>query len=178
MKFRETDIRGVWLIEQERRADERGYFARTWCEQEFRAHGLNPAVTQINTAVSTRAGTLRGMHFQDAPHAEVKVVRCVRGAVYDVAVDLRPDSPTFRLWYGVELTAANGLALYLPEGCAHGYVTLEADSELTYMASVPYAPKHARGVRHDDPAFAIHWPRAADIISEQDRNWPDFKRAS
>jgi dTDP-4-dehydrorhamnose 3,5-epimerase len=118
------------------------------------------------------------MHIQDAPHAEVKVVRCVRGAVYDVAVDLRPESPTFRLWYGVELTAANGLALYLPEGCAHGYITLEADTELTYMASVPYAPKHARGVRHDDPAFGIHWPRAIDIVSEQDRTWPDFKRAS
>jgi dTDP-4-dehydrorhamnose 3,5-epimerase len=178
VKFRPTDIGGVWLIEQERRVDERGYFARAWCSEEFRAQGLVTTFPQINTAVSTRAGTLRGMHIQDAPHAEVKVVRCVRGSVYDVALDLRPDSPTFRLWYGVELTAANGLSLYLPEGCAHGYVTLEPDTELVYMASSPYAPKHARGVRHDDPAFGIHWPIATEIISEQDRNWPEFKRAS
>jgi dTDP-4-dehydrorhamnose 3,5-epimerase len=174
MKFNETELPGVWLIDLERRTDERGYFARTWCEQEFRKHGLNSAVTQINTAVSTRAGTLRGMHFQSAPDAEVKVVRCVRGAVFDVALDLRRESPTFRRWHGATLSAANGLALYIPEGFAHGYVTLEPDTELSYMASVSYAPKSARGVRFDDPQFAIRWPRAAEVISEQDRNWPDF----
>jgi len=175
MKYLSTDLPGVMLIELEKRVDERGYFARTWCAEEFRAQGLNPTVAQINTSVSTRAATLRGMHYQQAPHGEVKIARCMRGSVYDVALDLRPDSPTFCRWYGVELSAANGLALYLPEGCAHGYVTLEPDTELTYMASVPYAPKSARGVRFDDPAFAIRWPRAAEVISDQDRTWPEFK---
>lgn len=175
MKFSPTDIPGVMLIELERRADDRGYFARTWCEQEFRKHGLNSAVAQVNTAVSTRAGTLRGMHYQDSPDSEVKVVRCVRGALFDVAVDLRVDSPTYRRWFGATLSAANGQALYIPEGCAHGYITLEPDTELTYMASVPYAPKSARGVRFDDSSFGIRWPRAAEVISDQDRNWPDFK---
>jgi dTDP-4-dehydrorhamnose 3,5-epimerase len=175
VKYSPTDIPGVWLIELERRADDRGYFARTWCEQEFRKHGLNSAVTQINTAVSTRAGTLRGMHYQEPPDAEVKVVRCVRGALFDVTVDLRADSPTYGRWFGTTLSGANGLALYIPEGCAHGYITLEPDTELTYMASVPYAPKSARGVRFDDPAFGIRWPRAAEVISEQDRTWPEFK---
>lgn len=144
---------------------------------ELGAHGLSPDVVQINTAVNPIAGTLRGMHYQRAPHAEVKIVRCPRGAVYDVALDLRPESPAFLQHVGVELNAANGRALYIPEGCAHGYQVLEADSELQYMTSKVYAPKHAGGVRYDDPAFSISWPRPITMISDQDANWPLFERA-
>ena len=174
MIFTPTRIGGAFVIELEPRRDERGFFARQWCLEEMARAGLDPRVAQINTARSVAAGTLRGMHFQLAPHAEVKLVRCTGGAVYDVVVDLRPDSPTFRQWFGVELDAQSGRALYIPEGCGHGYLTLAPNTDLVYQASVPYAPKSARGVRYDDPAFNIVWPRPIAVISEQDRTWPDF----
>ncbi|MCK6370007.1 MAG: dTDP-4-dehydrorhamnose 3,5-epimerase [Gammaproteobacteria bacterium] len=174
MKFTAGEIEGAYLIEPDRRVDDRGHFARLWCSQELAAHGLNGTIAQINTGVSPRCGTLRGLHYQLAPHAEVKIARCFRGAVFDVAVDLRPGSPTFRRWMGVELTAGNGRLLYVPEGCAHGYLTLTDDVELVYLTSRPYAPEAARGVRYDDPAFGISWPREAVVISQADRNWPLF----
>lgn len=178
MKFLQTGIAGVVVVELERRSDERGYFARQWCAEEFIRAGLNPALSQINTARSIAAGTLRGIHYQKAPHAEAKLVRCVRGAVYDVAVDLRPDSPTFRRSFGVELDDVSGRMLYIPEGCGHGYLTLTPDSDLVYQASVPYAPASATGVRYDDPAFDIAWPGPINVISAQDRGWPAFDAAS
>ena len=178
MKFSPTQIAGAWLLSLEKRSDERGYFARMWCERELRDQGLNAAVSQINTGVSPRAGTLRGLHFQKAPHAEVKIVRCLRGEVFDVIVDLRPDSPTYRHWQGFTLAASGGEQLYIPEGCAHGYLTLAADTELMYFASVAYAPGSASGVRHDDPAFGIRWPRPIEVISTADQGWPDFAVAT
>ena len=175
MKFSPGRIVGSFVIELEKRGDDRGYFARTWCEREFAEHGLNTRIAQVNVGVSTRAGTLRGMHFQIAPHAEVKVVCCSRGAIYDVALDLRPDSPTFRQWHGCELTQDSGRMLYIPEGCAHGYLTLTDDAEMLYFTSEFYAGSSARGVRHDDPAFGIEWPAPVRIVSQADATWPDFK---
>jgi dTDP-4-dehydrorhamnose 3,5-epimerase len=177
VKFTPGSVAGSWIIDLEPRRDERGYFARTWCEQEFAAHGLSTRIAQVNTAVSMRRGTLRGMHFQDAPHAEVKVIRCTRGAVFDVVIDLRPDSSTHRRWMAAELTAENSRMLYAPEGCAHGYLTLSDDCELMYFTSHPYAASAARGVRYDDPAFAIRWPGPASVISDQDRGWPAYSGA-
>lgn len=174
MKFAQVEIPGVWLIGQERRSDERGYFARVWCDEEFRAHGLNPVHVQVNTQFSPKAGTLRGMHFQRAPHAEVKVVRCLRGAVFDVAIDLRAGSPTYRKWFGTTLTPDGGDMLYVPEGCAHGYLTLADDTEVLYFTSRAYVPEAATGVRHDDASFGVRWPRSIDVISQADRTWPDF----
>ena len=176
MIFAETRLLGVYLIELEPRRDERGFFARQWCAQEFVRAGLDSAIAQINTAHSTRAGTLRGMHYQRAPHAEIKLVRCTRGAVFDVAVDLRADSPTYRQWFGVQLDDESGRQLYIPHGCAHGYLTLVANTDVVYQASVPYAPGSATGVRHDDPAFNIVWPRPIEVISRQDQEWPRFAR--
>lgn len=174
MKFVPQEVSGVYLIQQERRSDERGYFSRFWCADEYKAHGLDSSLVQMNTQLSTHAGTLRGMHYQTPPHAEVKVVRCLRGAIFDVAVDLRPDSPSFRQWVGATLTEANTDMLYVPEGFAHGYLTLEPDTEVLYLTSKPYAPASATGVRFDDSAFSIHWPRSVDIVSTVDRSWPDF----
>lgn len=174
MLFKELAIPGVFSIEPERRTDERGFFARMYCQAELAKHGLEGAVAQVNTGVSPRAGTLRGLHFQTAPHAEVKIARCLRGAVFDVAVDLRASSPTFRRWTAAELTADNGLMLYVPVGCAHGYLTLAADTELMYFTSAPYAPAAASGVRYNDPAFGISWPQEPTVISKADRSWPDF----
>jgi dTDP-4-dehydrorhamnose 3,5-epimerase len=162
------------VVELEPRRDERGFFARLWCEDEFTRAGLNPRIAQINTARSAAAGTLRGMHFQLAPHAEAKLVRCTRGAVFDVAVDLRADSPTFLQWFGTDLDEESGRMLYIPEGCAHGYLTLKFNTDLTYQTSVPYAPKSARGVRYNDPAFGIVWPQPVKVISQQDLDWPEF----
>ncbi len=178
MKFIQTGIAGVVVVELERRSDERGFFARQWCADEFIRAGLDPTLSQINTARSIAAGTLRGIHFQKAPHAEAKLVRCVRGAVHDVAVDLRPASPTFRRSFGIELDDVSGRMLYIPEGCGHGYLTLTPDSDLVYQASVPYAPASATGVRYDDPAFDIVWPGPINVISTQDRGWPAFDAAS
>jgi dTDP-4-dehydrorhamnose 3,5-epimerase len=172
MKFTETKLAGVFVVELERRSDERGFFARQWCADELARAGLDPRLSQINTARSIAAGTLRGIHYQRAPHAEVKLVRCTRGAVFDVAVDLRADSPTYRQWFGVQLDEEAGRMLYIPVGCGHAYLTLTANVDLVYQASVPYAPGSATGLRHDDPAFAIVWPSKINVISAQDRDWP------
>jgi dTDP-4-dehydrorhamnose 3,5-epimerase len=174
MRFTETKVAGAFLIEPEPIADERGFFARTWCREEFAEHGLNPALAQANVSFSHRRGTLRGMHLQDPPHAEAKLVRCTRGAIFDVAVDLRRDSPTYLAWSGAELTDANRSMLYVPEGCAHGFLTLADATEVAYQMSAPYAPAAARGVRWDDPAFGIEWPGEVLVINERDRRYPDF----
>ena len=172
--FRELALPGVFLIQPELHSDVRGWFARTWCEEEFAAQGLNPRLVQCNVSFNRRQGTLRGMHFQAAPHTEAKLIRCTQGAIWDVALDLRPASPTFLQHIGVELTAANRHALYIPEGCAHGFQTLIDDTEVLYQMSAAYAPEAARGVRFDDPAFDIEWPVADPIMLERDRTYPDF----
>lgn len=175
MRYEIGGVNGARIIDLERREDDRGYFARMWCEAELANHGLVSQIAQINTGFSHKVGTLRGMHFQQKPHEEVKIVRCLRGSVFDVAVDLRPESPTYRGWMGVELSAENGRMLYVPEGCAHGYITLEDETELMYLTSCPYAPDSARGVRFDDSAFGIQWPVEPRIVSQADRSWPDFR---
>lgn len=174
MVFEEGSVQGAFLIRPEPRTDERGHFARIYCEDELARRGLIAPVTQINTGFSPCAGTLRGMHFQTAPHAEVKIMRCLRGAAFDVVVDLRPDSPTRGRWFAAELSAENGLLMYAPAGTAHGYLTLRDDTELMYLTSKPYAPQAAQGVRFDDPAFGIEWPRDITVVSKADRGWPDF----
>jgi dTDP-4-dehydrorhamnose 3,5-epimerase len=172
--FTETPLPGAFLIAPEPRADHRGHFSRLWCMAELGKLGLDTRIAQINTGFSPRPGTLRGMHLQLAPNGEVKVVRCTRGAVFDVIVDLRRGSPTHAHWHGVELDAHNALQLYVPAGFAHGYLTLAPDSEVVYLASVPYAPQSATGVRFDDPAFRIDWPATPAVVSDADRSWPDY----
>ena len=169
---------GAYLIEPERREDERGFFARAWCRDEFEAHGLNANLVQCNISFNTKKGTLRGMHYQAAPHAEAKLVRCTMGAIYDVIIDLRPASPTFKRWFAAELTAENRRMLYIPEGFAHGLQTLQDNSEVFYQMSAYYAPEYSRGVRWNDPAFGIEWPAAdpAYIITEKDRSYADFMK--
>ncbi len=174
----ETELAGAYVLEVERRDDERGFFARVWCAAELGAAGLDARVSQINVGFNHRRGTLRGLHFQRAPHAEVKIVRCTAGAVYDVIVDLRPESPTHRRWIGVELTDENHRQLYVPAGFAHGYQTLTDSAEISYLTSVPYAPESATGVRFDDPAFGIGWPEPVTVISDADRSWPDYREES
>ena len=174
MQFSETRLPGVFEVSLEPHHDERGYFARTWCCREFEAHGLNSVLVQCNISVNIRRGTLRGVHYQAAPHREAKVVRCTRGAIYDVVVDLRESSPTFKQWVGVELTAANHNMLYVPEGCGHGFLTLEDDTEVFYQMSEFYEETAARGVRWNDPAFAIEWPAAVQVISDRDAHYPSF----
>ncbi|MBK8161670.1 MAG: dTDP-4-dehydrorhamnose 3,5-epimerase [Gammaproteobacteria bacterium] len=176
MKFREAALAGVFVILPERSEDERGYFARTWCRREFEAHGLSPALVQCGTSFNRHRGTLRGMHYQAEPHQEVKLIRCTRGAIHDVVIDLRPDSPTHRHHVAVRLSAQDGNLLYVPEGFAHGFQTLEDDSEVFYQMSEFYHPAAARGVRWDDPAFGITWPPVGQrILSERDRSWPDYR---
>lgn len=177
MRFTSGSLPGTWLIESERIADERGWFARSFDAEEFRARGMNPAVAQGNVSFNARRDTLRGMHYQADPHGESKLVSCVRGAVFDVAVDLRPDSATYCRWQGVELSAESGRAFYIPAGLAHGFQTLTDDSELHYLMGHRYVAEAARGVRWDDPAFAIEWPAAHGerTISERDRTYPDFR---
>lgn len=175
MIFLETKLKGAFEIDVEPRTDERGFFARTWCETEFKSYQLNPKVVQCNVSFNSRTGTLRGMHYQDWPHPEAKLVRCTRGALYDVILDLRIGSPTFKEWVGVVLTAENRKMLYVPEGCAHGFLTLENDTEVHYQMSEFYYPELARGVRWDDPAFQIVWPREVTVISDRDRTYPEFK---
>jgi dTDP-4-dehydrorhamnose 3,5-epimerase len=172
MEFTETRLPGAWLVRLKRIEDQRGFFARGFCRDEFAAHGLNPGMLQLNVGFSHAKGTLRGLHYQEAPHAEAKFVRCTRGAIYDVIVDLRPTSPTLGQWVGVELTADNGTMLYAPEGFAHGYQTLTDDADMYYMTTAPYAAGAARGVRFDDPGLDIIWPLPVSVISDQDRNWP------
>ncbi len=174
MIFEETKISGVVEIRLDRKADERGFFARSWCREEFEKAGLNTRLAQCSISYNPRKGTLRGMHYQQAPHAESKLVRCTMGAIYDVILDLRTESPTYRKWIGVTLTAENRDMVYIPEGCAHGFLTLEDHCEVFYQMSEFYSGGAARGVRWDDPAFGIVWPAEPQLLSDRDRNYPDF----
>lgn len=174
MNYEPTALPGAFLVKPERHIDERGYFARTWCQEEFRKQGLEPGLVQCSTSFNRSRGTLRGMHWQDAPHAEVKLVRCTRGAIWDVVIDLRTDSPTYLRHLGVELTAENGNALYIPERCAHGFVTLADQTEVFYQMSAPYEPSAARGARWNDPQFGITWPVREPILHPRDASYPDF----
>lgn len=172
MLFTETSLPGAYVIDLEKRGDERGHFARAWCRREFETLALASEIEQINVAYSPRRGTLRGMHFQRPPHEEAKLVRCTRGAIFDVIVDLRPDSPTQLHWFAAELTADNGRMLYVPRGFAHGYQTLEDGTEITYQTTHAFVPHAASGVRFDDPALGIRWPLHVSSISAADRAWP------
>jgi dTDP-4-dehydrorhamnose 3,5-epimerase len=176
--FHETQVAGSYLVEPERIEDERGFFARSFSSDEFAARGLDTRVEQCSTSFNARRGTLRGLHYQTAPHGEAKLVRCTRGAIYDVAVDLRPDSPSYLRWVGSELSADNGHALFIPEGCAHGFQTLVDDSEVLYQISTPYVAEAARGVRWDDPAFDIEWPPpppGGRTMAPRDAGYQDFR---
>ncbi len=175
MIFRPTRLPGLVLIAMERLEDERGYFARTWCRQEFAKAGLDTELAQVSSSFNRLAGTVRGLHFQHPPHAETKLVRCTRGAIWDVALDLRPTSPTRGQWQAVELTAENGLSIYIPEGFAHGFQTLADDSEVLYQISAFYAPEAADGIRYDDPTFAIAWPLPVRCISPRDAAWTPYR---
>lgn len=175
MIFSETKLPGAFIIEIQRLEDERGFFGRSFCSLEFEERGLNPFVAQCNVSFNRDAGTLRGMHFQAAPHAEEKLVRCTRGALYDVIIDLRPESPSFKRWVSLELTEDNGRMLYIPKGFAHGFQTLADKTEIFYQMSAFYHPDSGRGVRWNDPAFGIQWPETDRVIlSDRDRLWPDY----
>ncbi|MFH1080948.1 MAG: dTDP-4-dehydrorhamnose 3,5-epimerase [Pseudomonadota bacterium] len=175
MIFRETKLSGAFIIEVQRLEDERGFFSRSFCRHEFDGRGLNPEVAQCNISFNRKAGTLRGMHYQAAPHAEEKLVRCTRGRLYDVIVDLRRESPTYKQWIAVELTEDNSRMLYVPKGFAHGFQTLTDNAEIFYQMSEFYYPESSRGVRWNDPAFGIQWPEEGRaILSDQDRNWTDY----
>lgn len=175
MKFTEMSIPGVYKVTLEPYRDERGFFARAWCRQEFEEHGLVSRIVQANVSYNKHKGTLRGMHYQVPPYGETKLVRCTRGAIYDVVVDLRPNSPTYTQWLGVELIEEGLDTLYVPEYFAHGFITLEDDTEVTYQVSEFYTPEAERGARYDDPTFNIEWPIDVQVISEKDRSWPDFQ---
>ena len=172
--FIEIQLQGAYIIEPEKLEDERGFFARSWCEREFAAHNLNPRTVQCNISFNSKKGTLRGMHYQAAPRAEAKLVRCTRGAIYDVIIDLRPKSPTFKQHVAEALTVDDHKMLYIPEGFAHGFQTLEDNAEVFYQISEFHAPECARGVRWNDPAFAIEWPISEPIMLKRDRSYPDF----
>ncbi len=174
MIFTPAALPGAYIIDLEPITDERGFFARSWCGDEFAAHGLDPALAQCNISFNHRKGTLRGMHYQTAPHGEAKLVRCTMGAIHDVIIDLRPESPTYTQHVAVELTAENRRALFVPEGFAHGFQTLVDESEAFYQMSRSFVAGAASGVRWDDPAFSIAWPEDKRTISERDRQWPDF----
>jgi len=174
VKFTALPLAGAYAIDLEKRGDDRGFFARFFCEDEFTKHGLVSRFVQINTSLTGKEGTLRGMHYQLPPAAEVKVVRCVRGALYDVILDLRPHSPTFGRSFGLELSEDNRTMMYVPEGFAHGFLTLRPDTEALYLVSAPYAPNAERGVRFDDARFKIAWPKPPLELSEKDRKWPDY----
>src|SRR5215831_3079632 len=174
MRFTETQIHGAYIIDIDRREDHRGFFARSWCQKEFEAHGLVTSFVQANISYSHKKGTLRGMHFQSRPYQKVKLVRCTKKRIVDIIIDLRPESPTHRQWISKELTVDNRTMLYIPEGCAHGYQTLEDNTEVVYDTSQFYAPQHATGVLYNDPAFGIEWPLPVAVISEADRNWPRY----
>lgn len=175
MQFKQTKLNDVCLIEPELLKDDRGRFMRAWCAQEFTNNGIEFIPIQANMGFSEQKGTIRGMHFQKAPALEAKLVRCTRGAIFDVVIDLRPDSSTYSKWYGVELNAENGWMLYVPQFCAHGCQSLEASTEIYYLTSAYYAPNLSSGIRYDDPFFDIQWPLAVTKISKQDRNWPFYK---
>ena len=175
MLFRETKLPGAFVIELQKHEDERGFFARSWCHKEFEAHGLNPRMVQCNVSFNKVKGTLRGMHYQVPPCAEAKLVRCTRGAIYDVIVDLRRESSTYKQHFSEVLSSNNHKALFIPEGFAHGFQTLEDNSEVFYQMSEFYSPEHQRGLRYNDPAFEISWPIEATVISDRDRNYEDFR---
>ncbi|MBI3408487.1 MAG: dTDP-4-dehydrorhamnose 3,5-epimerase [Planctomycetes bacterium] len=174
MIFTNTIVQGAPFIDLERRADQRGFFARAWCRREFEAQGLNARMVQVNISQNVHKGTLRGMHFQAEPHGEAKIVSCTKGAIYDVVLDVRPNSPSFLKWAAVKLDADNHRMLFIPEGCAHGFQSLTDDAEVLYLMSEYYSSEHSRGLRHDDPAFGIDWPLAVTSISDADRSWPSF----
>ena len=174
MKFTSTLVHGAYVIDVDRIGDSRGYFGRLWCENEMREQGLVSHIKQSNIGFSPVAGTLRGLHYQKSPFEEVKIVRCTRGSVFDVVLDIRRDSPTFREWYGIELNPENASMLYVPEGCATGYLTLAEDSEIYYHASEFYSPDAATGIRYDDPLFNIQWPAEITVLSDSDMGWPNY----
>jgi dTDP-4-dehydrorhamnose 3,5-epimerase len=178
MKFNETGLQGAIIVEIEKLQDQRGFFARSWCKREFEQYGLDASLVQANVSYNHRKGTLRGMHFQVEPHGETKLVRCTQGAIYDVIIDLRPDSPTYRKWVGVELTADNFRMLFVPKMFAHGFQTLAEESVVTYQVGQFYTPGSERGIRFDDPAFQIQWPLEVSVISDKDKSWPDFTSAT
>lgn len=175
MIFIETQLQGAFVIEPERIADERGFFARTWCQKELASHGLETRLVQCNISYNPQKGTLRGMHFQTAPCEEVKIVRCTRGDIYDVIIDLRPASSTFKKWLGMTISEERRNMLYIPKGFAHGFITLSDQAEVFYQMSEFYSPDHACGVRWNDPVFDIRWPIKVQLISERDNNYPDFE---
>ena len=174
MIFKETKLHGAFIIEIQKLTDDRGFFGRTWCKKEFDAHGLNSDVVQANASYNKVKGTLRGMHFQKAPYSETKTIRCVAGSIYDVIIDIRPESPTFKQWIGVELTPQNGLMLYVPEGFAHGFITLEDHTSVHYMVTAYYTPGAEGGVRYDDPVFNIQWPIEPTLVSPKNMAIPPF----
>lgn len=174
MKFNETSLKGAFVIDLDFIEDERGFFARTWCKEAFEVQGLTTAMSQISISFNPRRGTLRGLHYQLKPYEEAKLIRCTAGSIYDVIVDLRPDSPTFKQWTVANLTGTNRKMLYVPEGCAHGFQTLEDETEVLYHISEFYHPEVARGIRWDDPTFKFDWPLSDRIMSERDKNFPDF----
>lgn len=174
MIFKETKLKGAFIIEPEPIKDERGFFARTYCQKEFEAHGINSKLVQCNISFNAQNGTLRGMHYQDKPHQEAKLVRCSKGAIYDVIIDFRPESSTYKQWVAVELTSMNYKMLFIPEGFAHGFKTLEDNTEVFYQMSEFYHPKYARGVLWNDPAFGINWPGGEQIVSPKDSQYSSF----
>lgn len=175
MIFTKTPLKGAFVVEIEKHTDDRGFFGRSWCRREFEEHGLNPRLVQCNISFNPKRATLRGMHFQRSPFEEAKLIRCTMGSIYDVIVDLRPDSGTFRQYFAVELNAENRKMLYVPEGFAHGFLTTCDNSEVFYQMSEFYAPDHGRGFRWNDPAFGIAWPLEVEIISDRDSNYSDFE---
>ncbi len=175
MLFIETKLKGAFVIELEKYSDDRGFFSRAWCQKEFKEQGINSRFVQANIGFSKNSGTIRGIHYQIAPFEEAKLVRCIRGAIFDVVLDLRPELPSFKQWFGVELSDENRKMLYVPEGCAHGYQTLVDNTEVFYQVSQVYSPESERGIRWNDPEFDIEWPIDEDlVISEKDQNWSDF----
>lgn len=177
MKFKETKLKDAYIIELEKHEDERGFFARAYCVNEFHEKGIEFPVVQANVSYNRYKYTLRGMHYQEQPYGEAKLVRCTRGAIFDAIIDVRPDSSTYMEWLGVELTDENYRMLFVPEGFAHGFITLEDDTQVTYQVSEFYTPGAERGIRWNDEAFNIDWPAEPDIISEKDSGWPDYKKA-
>ena len=174
MKFTETKLKGVFVVEIEKLTDDRGFFARSWCRKEFEAHGLTSRLVQANVSFNRSRGTLRGLHYQIAPHQECKLIRCTRGAIYDVIIDLRAESPTYKQWVAVDLTADNYRMLFVPEDFAHGFITLTDNTEITYQVSQFYTPGSEKGIRFNDPTFNIQLPLDVSVISDKDCGWPDF----
>ncbi len=177
MIFKETKLKGAFVIEMEKLQDERGFFGRSWCKEEFEANGLNANIVQVNTSLSYKKGTLRGLHYQKNPYEETKLIRCTKGAIFDVIIDLRPNSPTFKNWFGIELNESNHKMLYVPEKFAQGFITLEDNSEITYFATQFYESGYDCGLRYNDPQFNIKWPLSATVISPKDKNAQDFNKS-